>query len=521
MTRIRAARDDSTLAREISAGAVRSTVRSGLLWTLSGQWGGYVLQLATTIVLARLLQPSDFGLIGMALTLTVLVDQFRTLGLSQAVVQRKDLTWRQVDALFWVNAATGVVLGALVACLGPLAASFYGRPELGPICAVLGAAYVVSGLGVQHNALLNRHLRFRAIALRTSVARLIASAAAIGAALAGAGYWSLVVLQVTQTVVALLVVWTAVRWRPGPPRGLSEALPLLRFGAGVSAAGLLNTIARNADNILIGRVLGADALGLYTRAYGLLLVPLRQLKHPLGSIVEPVLSSMQDQPARYRQLYCAAIQGLSHVGMPLVAVLAVVSHEVVLVLLGDQWLAAVPVFQILAIAGLAQLVSSTTGWLFVSSGRSGPFARWAAISAAITVVSFAVGLRWGIQGVAVAYAVGQTAMLLPSFHYASQDTPVSTWDIVAAMRRPAVLAAAATAAAAGARAVMDGAPPAAVLLGAPGIAVLVWGLVLAVWPAARAEVVSSLGVLRRRRGRARPEPSQEARQAEAPAAHQS
>ena len=233
----------------------------------------------------------------------------------------------------------------------------------------------MSGLGVQHNALLNRHMRFRAIALRTSVARLVASVAAIGAALAGAGYWSLVVLQVTQTVVALLVVWTAVRWRPGPPRGLSEAVPLLRFGAGVSAAGLLNTVSRNADNVLIGRVLGADALGLYTRAYGLLLVPLRQLKSPLGSIVEPVLSSMQDQPARYRQFYCAAIQGLSHVGMPSVAVLAVVSNELVLVLLGEQWLAAVPVFQFLAIAGLVQLVSSTTGWLFVSSGRSGPFAQ--------------------------------------------------------------------------------------------------------------------------------------------------
>jgi O-antigen/teichoic acid export membrane protein len=501
VTRARAPRDDTTLSREITAGAVRSTVRSGLMWTLSGQWGGYVLQLATTIVLARLLQPADFGLVGMALTLTVFVDQFRTLGLSQAVVQRKDLTWRQVDALFWVNAGTGVALGALVAALGPLAAGFYGRSELVPICAVLGAAYVVSGLGVQHNALLNRHLRFRAIALRTSVARLVASAAAILAAWAGAGYWSLVVLQVTQTVVALVVVWTAVRWRPGPPRRLSDAMPLLRFGAGVSAAGLLNTVSRNADNVLIGRVLGADALGLYTRAYGLLLVPLRQLKSPLGSIVEPVLASMQDQPVRYRQFYCSAIQALAHAGMPVVAVLAVVSHELVLLLLGDQWLAAVPVFQVLAIAGLVQLVSSTTGWLYVSSGRSGPFALWAAVSSVITVLSFAVGLAWGIQGVAVAYAAGQTIMLLPSFSYAARGTAVSVSDILSAMRRPVILALLAAVTAWITRALLDDLAPVALLLVPAAVAVLAWALTVALWRTARAEIAGSLGILMRKRGR--------------------
>jgi O-antigen/teichoic acid export membrane protein len=504
--RVRPPRDDSTLSREIAAGAVRSTVRSALLWTLSGQWGGYVLQLATTIVLARLLQPADFGLVGMALTLTVLVDQFRTLGLSQAVVQRKDLTWRQVDALFWVNAATGVVLGASVACLGPLAASFYGRSELVPICGVLGAAYVVSGLGVQHNALLNRHLRFRAIALRTSASRLVASAAAIGAALAGAGFWSLVVLHVTHSVAAVVVVWTAVRWRPGPPRRVSEAMPLLRFGAGVSAAGLLNTVSRNADNVLIGRVLGADALGLYTRAYSLLLVPLRQLKSPLGSIVEPVLSSMQDQPVRYRKVYCSAIQGLAHVGMPVVAVLAVVSNELVLVLLGEQWLAAVPVFQVLAIAGLVQLVSSTTGWLYVSSGRAGPFARWAAVSSVITVLSFAVGLSWGIEGVAVAYAVGQIMMLLPSFYFASQGTAVSVTDILSAMRRPAVLALLAAATAVLARDLLGGRTPVVLLFATTAVALLVWALVVAIWRAARAEIHDSLGVLARKHGHRQPQP---------------
>ncbi len=251
---------------------------------------------------------------------------------------------------------------------------------------------------------------------------------------------------------------------------------------------MLNTISRQADNVLIGKFLGAGPLGLYSRAYGLLMMPLRQIKDPLGAIVLPMLAALQREPARYRALYRSAIAGLAHVGMPGIAIVAVGAHPIISILLGRRWEAAAPLFQLLAIAGFVQLISATTGWLFISSGRSRAYATWAGVSSALTVVAFVVGLHWGARGVAAAYAVSQTVMALPSFALAVRGTAVSLADVVTAMLRPLavsgfVLAASWTAA----RSVGDH-PVVVQLVVTCGAGGLVWAGLLLAWPAARAEV---------------------------------
>lgn len=485
---VRTATQYGSLARAIPAGRIGHTVRRGLVWAVAGQWGAYVVQMLTTIVLARFLSPTDFGLVAMAFTLTIVADQFRSLGLSHAVIQRPDLSWQQVNAMFWINFVAGIVLAGFVAITGPLVATFYDDQRIVGICWVLSASYVLSGLAVQHNALLSRQLNFRSIALRNGLSRLAASILAITAALLGAGYWSLVLLQVGINLFTLAFVWTAVRWRPSRPRALGSAMPLVRFGAGVSVGSMLNTISRQADNVLIGKFLGAGALGLYGRAYGLLMMPLRQIKDPLGSIVLPMLAALQGEPQRYRALYRSAIAGLAHVGMPVIAIVAVGAHPIVVVLLGRRWEPAAPLFQLLAIAGFFQLVSATTGWLFVSSGRSRAYATWAAVSSAITVAAFAVGLQWEVRGVAASYALSQTAMLLPSFAVAVRRTPVSLTDVVTTLMRPlAVAAFVLTASWVAARAVAHA--PELLELGVTcGAGALAWTIVLLAWGSARAEI---------------------------------
>jgi O-antigen/teichoic acid export membrane protein len=466
---------------------------------MGGQWAGYLVQLGTTVVLARLLTPADFGLVGMALTLTVIADQFRSLGLSQAVIQRRDLTWEQVNALFWINTAAGVVLGILVAATGGALATFYGDHRVSRICLVLAASYVLTGAAVQHNALLSRQLRFRSLALRNGLSRLVASLVAVGAALLGAGYWSLVVLQLAMNCFSLFFVWSAVTWRPSRPSGFRSAVPLLGFGAGVSLARLLNAVSRQADNILIGKFVGASALGLYTRAYGLLMLPLRQIKDPLGSIVSPMLSVLQAEPQRYRKLYTSSVAGLAHVGMPAIAVVAVAADPIITVLLGAKWSGAARLFQLLAVAGFFQLISATTGWLFVSSGRAKGYAWWAACSSAVTVAGFAVGLRWGAEGVAASYAIVQTALVVPSFAVAVRGTSVSLADVLGALVRPIVVAALVLCAAFGTSLGVRPAPRLVqlALVGSAGL--VAWAGVLALWPAARAELLNLLAMVRPRR----------------------
>lgn len=508
---------DEWLQRPGARGGLSTKVARGISWTLLGSWLGAAVQIGTTVVLARLLTPDDFGLMAMALTLTVLVSQFRQLGLSQAVVQRVDLRWDQVNALFWINAVAGVVLAALVAASGFPLAAFYSEPALIPICLVLGAGFIVSGLSVQHGALLNRTMQFRRIALRNLTAGVLSSAAAVAAALLGMGVWSLVVQNVSALVLATLLNWLAVPWRPARPRHLRRALPLLTFGAHVSIATTFHTVSRQADNVIIGRFLDAGALGLYTRAYSLLMLPLTQLKTPVQAVMVPALAALQEDPVRYRHAYRVAISGLAHVGMPVVVIMMTVAHELIDVMLGPQWSRAAGIFQLLALVGFIQLVSTTTGWIYTSTGRGRAYASWALISSVVTVAGFAVGVRWGVEGVAVSYAVTQVLLLAPAFVYACRNTPVSPADPFRAAARPAVVAIAVLAVSQGVHAaVEDEVSTWLTLLVVAVSGGLAWAGLMAAWRPARGELLPLVRLVRR--GRAAKRPPQEAAGATASAA---
>ncbi|WP_324649587.1 lipopolysaccharide biosynthesis protein [Georgenia sp. H159] len=471
-------------------------------WTLLSNWLSAALQIGTTMVLARLLTPEDFGLMAMALTLTVLVTQFRQLGLSQAVVQRENLRWSEVNALFWINAAAGVALAAIVAAAGFPLAAFYGEPAIIPICAALGAGFIVSGLSVQHGALLNRAMQFRRISLRNVTAGALSSVAAVAAAFLGMGVWSLVVQSVSTVVLATALNWWAVPWRPSRPRGLRAALPLVAFGAHVSVANLFHTLSRQGDNIIIGRALDAGALGLYSRAYGLLMLPLRQLKTPIQAVMVPTMAALQSEPARYRHAYRRAVSALSHAGMPTVVVMAVMAHEIILVTLGDQWTGAAPIFQLLALAGFVQLVSTTTGWIYTSTGRGRAYAGWAVVSGIVTVGGFLIGVRWGVEGVAASYAVSQVLLLPPAFVFACRDTPLSLGDPFRAMVRPAILSLVVLLTCVVARSLTADLPALAALVVVGAAALVSWGACLAIWPSARREVAELVSMAKRgKRGR--------------------
>lgn len=492
-------RADAELQRSVTAGRGGRQVVRGLSWTMGGEWFSYLLQIGTTMVLARLLSPEIFGVMAMAMTLTVLIDQFRSLGLSQAVVQRENLTWTQVNALFWVNTAVGVVLAGVVAATGPALATFYDEPQVAIVCAGLGAGYVLSGLAVQHGALLNRTMRFRTITVRNLVARVGSSIAAIVAAFAGMGVWALVIQQVSTVLLSTVLTWVAVRWRPSWPRGMKEAAPLVAFGSLITASNLLNAVSRQADNIIIGRELGSGALGLYTRAYSLLTLPLRQIRTPIGAVMIPTLSALQGEPLRYRSAYRRSISGLAHVGFPVVVVLAVAADDVVEVFLGNQWTAAAPIFRLLAVASFVQLITTTCGWLFVSSGRGRAAAGWAAFGAVVTVAAFLVGVRWGVTGVAAAYAICQVVLAAPAFAVATRNTPVHLTDPLMAVLRPAAVAVVVLLVTIGAAsAVPPGWPALArlVLVGLAGVAT--WAGVMAWWRTARQELLDLLSVVRRK-----------------------
>jgi PST family polysaccharide transporter len=266
----------------------------------------------------------------------------------------------------------------------------------------------------------------------------------------------------------------------------------------VSVANLLYYFSGNADNILVGRFLGQAPLGLYARAYNLFLVPLRQLHSPLANVVQPVMAAIIGEPDRYRRFYCRVVSGITIVGMPVVVVLAVMSRQVIELVLGPRWLAAADPFRWLAIAGFFGLVSRTYTWLFTTSGRARPMALSAAVSAPLIVAAFGIGLHWGITGVAAGYAIAQTALAIPGLWYATRHTPVRMADVLAAAWRPAVVAVACGLVAFAVRDALFFAAAPAQLAGAGGASLACWLALVACWPAVRAELNGLRGLSRSR-----------------------
>jgi O-antigen/teichoic acid export membrane protein len=428
-------------------------VRGGAV-TLSAQAVKFVLQLGSTAVLARLLTPADFGLVAMVAAFTGFVSLFKDLGLSMATVQRAEITHEQVSTLFWINVAFSVILMAAAAALAPAVAWLYGEPRLTWIMLAVAGTFIFGGLSAQHTALLRRQMRFTCLA-GIEVASIAAGVmVAMILAVYNAGYWALVAMSATVACSTMTLSWKVSGWRPGIPRRSAGAGAMLRFGGSLTGFSSLNYVVRNLDNILIGAALGAGPLGLYSKAYNLLMIPIRQCNGPLTAVALPALSRLQDRPHEYRRYYTKALGLASLVSMPAAAFCAAATPDIVQVFLGSQWSNAVPIFRALAPAAFVGALNLAPGWLCLSLGRPGRQLGWAVVSAPVSVVAFGLGLQWGAVGVAVAFSATWCAMLIAFIQYACKDSPVHMIDIWRSTFRPA--AASITAAAVSLAAVSSG-----------------------------------------------------------------
>jgi PST family polysaccharide transporter len=484
------------LAPDVGASGLGRRAARGTAITLIGQWAGFVLQTLSTVVLARLLTPADFGLVAGVLVVTGLAELLKDLGLGAATVQRRELTGPQLNTLFWVNAGLGVVTAAAVAASAPLVAAFYDQPAALRVTLVLAIAFLFSGISVQHQALLSRTLQFRSLTAIDLGSRAAGLVGAVALAVAGGGYWALVASPLITAIARWAALWTVCAWRPGRPRWAADMGSLLSFGGWTSGFGIVNYASRNADNALIGRYVGAADLGIYSRAYQLLLLPLQQVNMPISRVVLPTLSRLQGQPERFRRFYQTAMTAIAYVALPAVALMAVLAHEIVDVMLGPGWDEAAPLFQVLAVAGVTMTLGHANGWLYQATGHARRQAIWGVVSRTLTIAAFVAGLPWGPYGVAVAYAVSSVVLMVPGFALATRGTPVAMRHIVAAVWRPALVALVTFAVSwVVHRAVVDGFPL-VLVLATTGVAALTAyaGLVTA-WPTAREQWRELAGVL--------------------------
>ncbi len=398
--------------------------------TAAAQGVKFVLNIGSAVVLARMLSPKDFGLVAMAGALMPILRTFREGGLSTATVQKQDITHAQVSNLFWINVAMGTLITAIGAGLAPAVSWFYHDERLTVVTVLLSLSFAISGAAVQHLALLNRQMRFAAVAGID-----IASATGgfvVGVAMAhfGASYWSLVGMQLSTTVLELLLTWAVSGWRPQLPRRNSGTKPLLTFGASMTVYILLRRLAASTDVILLGRFYGAEPVGLYSRGQALLLRPLDQFISPFDTVFIPLLSRLQDQPERYRQVFIQAYGAIALLSFTFAGLLFGLSSPLVLLLLGKNWSAVIPVFSWLTIAALYIPLSYAAMWLLTTQARSRDLLLVGSVVPLLAVVSVAIGLPFGVTGIALSLSLVGLFLRLPiQYHITGRAGPVSRGDL--------------------------------------------------------------------------------------------
>jgi O-antigen/teichoic acid export membrane protein len=387
--------------------------RRGLGWSSALLVGKYTLSIATTAILARLLNARDYGLLAMVATITVLAQAISDCGLSWATVQREKLERNQIDALFLINCAFGIILTTLCCVAAPYAASFYHRPELTRIIYATSGMLFLSAVAVQPNALLLRQMKLKELNFCGMGSLVVSAAVTITMAFRGYGYWALVVQLLLQQFIVAVLSFPVSGYYPRWPKHLSNIAPLLRFGGYSTLYGIVNYFSRNLDNVLVGKYCGAAALGYYSRAYFLMTLPGMVVIGMFSSTLIPALSSLRKDPAGMQAVYLRAVRLIVMLGCSFAFFLAAAAPELVEIVYGTKWNAVVPILLWLSIAGVFQPLQNTSQWLYIVAERGRGMFLMGSFIAVSAAIAFALGIRSGPVGVAHAYAIANTIIAYP------------------------------------------------------------------------------------------------------------
>ncbi|PZS25523.1 MAG: lipopolysaccharide biosynthesis protein [Pseudonocardiales bacterium] len=388
----------------------------GAVVTLAGQIAQVVLQTGSVVILARILTPRDYGLYAIVLVIVGVGEIFRDFGLSSAAIQAAVLTRFQRDNLFWINAALGLLLALLTFLIAPGVAAVFHEPVLTPITRVLSLTFVINGLATQFRAGLNRDLKFGRLAFCDLAGQGVGLTTALVSAAAGARYWALVAAQLAQVATVLAILAIFARWVPRRPRRGTDLVPMLRYGISFVGAQIVGYAGNNLDSTVIGLRLGPRQLGLYNRAFQLVMTPLGQFRSPATTVALPVLSRLQADVARANDYLRRGQLAMGYTIVAALAIAAGASDRVVDLVMGPQWQAVPPVFALLAIAGSLQMLSFVGYWAYLSRGLTADLFRYTLVDFALRGVCIAVGSTWGIVGVAAGYAIAHAA-----------EWPLSLW----------------------------------------------------------------------------------------------
>ena len=389
----------------------------------------FAINLGSTVILARLLTPEDYGLLAMVLVVTNFITLFQDMNLSLATVQQKKITHAQVSTIYWINIAITLAIAVLIVAAAPGISWFYGEPRLTAIAVVLCLAVILRGGGSQHKALLRRKMQFGAIAAIETLSMLTGYVVAIMLAWNGHGYWSLVWLHIVMAATNTILSWTFSGWRPGRPVRGAGICPMLAFGGNMTGSVLLRYPARSLDRAIIGWQMGAAPVGLYSKSFELIGPLTGYVTTPINTVAISALSRLVETPVRYKAVFRRFVEAVALITLPMSVVIICAAEDIVALLLGSKWLEAAPILAVLGILIFVEAMANCLQWLFISQGRGSHLLHYGAIDSALRIGAILVGLNWGIEGIVITIvAVALFAQLPIQVWYACRSGPVRGMD---------------------------------------------------------------------------------------------
>jgi O-antigen/teichoic acid export membrane protein len=414
--------------------ASKESVVTGVKWTSVSTMGRRVLALLANIAFARLLDPADFGLVAMAGVVLGFVDIFKDLGTGSALVRQKELNASLPSSVFWLNLGFGALVTLLVMALSPAIAAFYKEPGVQPVIMVMALSFLLSSLSIVHSSMLARKMQFVQLAKVELGAAVLSYIVGIGAALMGQGVWSLVYQVLTNSALSTLFIWMISKWRPQLVFVWSEVKAIMSYSLNLSGYNIFYYFAQNVDNLLIGRFLGTEALGLYDLAYKLMAFPMQAISAVFGRVMTPYYAQAQNDLPRFRQAFLRVAVAIAFVTFPLMFGLLAARESFVLAVFGANWAPVITLLALFAPLAAIRSVLTTTGSIYIAMGRADLQLRWGIVSNLIVFAGLALGLRWGIVGVASGFAITTLLLLYHNFAIPLRLVGLRLTDLVRALR---------------------------------------------------------------------------------------
>ena len=385
--------------------SIKQKAIQGVVWSAIQNWGSQAGSLIVFLILARLLTPEAFGLIGLANVFFAFMQIFLQQGFSQALIQREEIQPEELDTAFWTHVFSGLLLTIISFLLSEFIAGIFNQPKLIPIIQCFSFLFFIKSLSHVHKAILSRNFAFKVMAVRTIIGITIGGIVGIVMALYGFGVWSLVSQQFIYEAVEVFIIWGAIDWRPKLRFSVQHLQGFLNFGLNILALKFLAFCNKRTDNLLIGYFLGEEALGYYLIAFRVLEVMSQLLVSTTKQVALPTFSRLQTEPERFRQAFYKVTLFTSLVAFPTFSGMIIFTRELVLTLFGEQWLPSVPVMQILACAGILNAISFFNSSVFMAMGKPSWKLRLSLLNAVLNLIACLLAVQWGIVAVALAYVV--------------------------------------------------------------------------------------------------------------------